>query len=350
MKIKEFLKKKNVTLSPKVYFVKAMSAMAMGLFASLLIGTIFNTLGTYLGISVLNEIGSFASKVAGAAIGVAIAHTLEAPALVLLSSAAVGCAGYEIGIILDGAEKVTAAGPAGAFIAVLVAVELGKLVSKETKIDILVTPTVTIVSGVLLAKLVSPAVAYVMYYFGQFINVATELHPFVMGIIVSAVVGIVLTLPISSAAICSMIGITGIAGGAAVAGCCAHMVGYAFLSYKENKLDGVIAQGVGTSMLQMGNLTRKPVLWLPAIIISVITGPLSTLVFKLQCTGVSAGMGTCGFVGPIGVLTAECEKGVLYYVGLVVICFVLPAVLGVILSSLFRKTGLIKDGDLKLDL
>lgn len=352
MKFKEFLKKKNVTLSPKVYFVKAMGAMALGLFASLLIGTIFNTLGKYLGVALLSEIGSYASAVTGAAIGVAIANSLEAPPLVLISAAAVGFAGNGIGgtFIIAGAEKAITAGPAGAFFAVLIAVELGKLVSKETKVDILVTPTVTIVSGVLVAKLICPGIAYIMYYLGYFINTTTEMHPFVMGIIVSAVMGIILTLPISSAAICSMIGITGLAGGAAAAGCCAHMVGYAFLSYRENRAEGLVAQGIGTSMLQMGNLTRKPILWLPAVIISVITGPVSTVLFKLQCSGVSAGMGTCGLVGPIGVLTEECEKGTLYYIGIVVVCIVLPALLGALLSVIFRKAGVIKDGDLKLDL
>ena len=349
-----FLKKKNVTLSPKVYFVKAMSAMAMGLFASLLIGTIFSTLGKYLtfGDSFLSQVGTWASSAAGCAIGVAIAHSLEAPGLVLFSAAAVGAAGYGLGgtFTVDGVEKTLTAGPAGAFIAVLIAVELGKLVSKETKVDILVTPTVTIVSGVLIAKLVCPYIAWAMYYFGNFINYTTELHPIIMGIIISALIGIVLTLPISSAAICAMISISGLAGGAAVAGCCAHMIGFAFLSYKENKMGGLVAQGIGTSMLQMGNLIKKPLLWIPAILISVITGPLATTVFKLRCSGVSAGMGTCGFVGPLGVLTADGEKTVLYYIGIGVICFVLPAILAILFSKFFRKIGMIKDGDLKLDL
>lgn len=366
-----FLKRKNVTLSPKIYFVKAMGAMATGLFASLLIGTIFSTLGKYMSIDIspdssavfllkavnylgalLTEAGSYASTVAGAAIGVAIAHSLEAPPLVLLSAAAVGLAGNGIGstFVIDGVEKTITAGPAGAFVAVLIATELGKLVSKETKIDILVTPSVSILSGVLVAKLLCPYIAYAMYYLGSFINYATELHPIEMGIIISVLVGIALTLPISSAAICAMIGISGVAGGAAIAGCCAHMVGFAVLSYKENKAGGLIAQGLGTSMLQMGNLTRKPVLWLPAIIISAVTGPLASALFKLQCEGVNAGMGTCGLVGPIGILTANCQKDTLYYVGIVLVCFVIPAVLAAIIGKLFRKWGIIKTGDLALDL
>ena len=349
-----FLKRKNVTLSPKVYFVKAMGAMAMGLFASLLIGTIFSTLGKYLtfGDSFLAEVGKWASSAAGCAIGVAIAHSLEAPGLVLFSAAAVGAAGYGLGgtFVVDGVEKTLTAGPAGAFVAVLVAVELGKLVSKETKVDIIVTPSVTILSGVLIAKLVCPYIAWAMYYLGNFINYTTELHPIVMGIIISALIGIILTLPISSAAICAMIGISGLAGGAAMAGCCAHMVGFAFLSYKENNVGGLVAQGIGTSMLQMGNLTRKPALWIPPVLISLITGPLSTTVFKLRCEGVNAGMGTCGLVGPLGGLTAPGDKGTLYYIGIAVICVVLPAVLGIVFSALFRKIGMIKSGDLKLDL
>lgn len=350
--VRSFLRKKGISLSPKVYFVDAMGSMAMGLFASLLIGTIFNTLGKYTGVSIFSDIGSYATAASGAALGIAIAYSLKAPVLVMLSAAAVGIAGNGLGkvFLIDGVEKELTAGPAGAFVAVIIAVELGKLVSKETKIDILVTTTVTIGSGVIVAKLLCPYIAYVMYYFGSFINYSTTLYPIAYGIIISVLVGIALTLPISSAAICATIGISGLAGGAAVAGCCAHMVGFAVLSYKENKAGGLVAQGIGTSMLQMGNLTKKPVLWLPAILISAITGPLATTVFKLQCTGVSAGMGTCGLVGPIGVLTEECAKGGMYYAGIILVCFVIPAVLAAVLSAVFRKCGLIKYGDLKLEL
>ncbi len=368
---KGFLKKKNVTLSPKIYFVKAMGSMATGLFASLLIGTIFSTLGKYMNLEtipagdfeflwkcvnyigeLLVQAGSFASAAAGAAIGVAVAYSLEAPPLVLLSAAAVGIAGYGTGdvFVIDGIEKSLTAGPAGAFIAVLIATELGKLVSKETKVDIIVTPSVSILSGVLISKLLCPYIAYAMYYIGSFINYAAELHPVLMGIIISVLVGIALTLPISSAAICAMIGISGVAGGAAIAGCCAHMVGFAVLSYKENKTGGLIAQGLGTSMLQMGNLTRKPVLWLPAIIISAVTGPMASALFRLECEGVNAGMGTCGLVGPIGIITASCEKNSFYYIGIVLVCFVIPAILAAVIGKAFRKWGIIKDGDLALDL
>ena len=272
-----------------------MGAMALGLFASLLIGTIFQTIGTYTELDFLLELSKICSGAAGMAIGVAIASSLKADPLVIMSAAAVGSAGYSLGttIAVAGADPITyTAGPAGAFFAVVVAAEVGMLVSKKTKVDILVTPTVTILAGYAVARLLCPSVAYVMYYLGHFINTATELHPFVMGIIVSVVVGIILTLPISSAAICAMIGITGLAGGAAAAGCCAQMVGFAVISFRENRFGGLVAQGLGTSMLQMGNILRKPQIWIAPTLAAAVTGPLSTLVFKLECTGVSAGMGT----------------------------------------------------------
>lgn len=351
-KVKSFLAKKNIDLSPKTYFITAMGAMAQGLFASLLIGTIFQTLGKWLSLQFLLDLATFAMNgyVCGAAIGIAVASALKATPLVLYSCATVGAAGYVIGTTIAGVETPVTAGPAGAFIAVLIACELGKLESGSTKVDILLTPTVTILSGFAVAKLVCPGVAYVMYYLGEFINNATELRPLLMGMIVSAVVGIILTLPISSAAICSMIGIAGLAGGAATAGCCAQMVGFAVMSYRENKMGGLLAQGLGTSMLQMGNIIRKPIVWLPPILTSIITGPISTLVFKLNCTGVSAGMGTCGLVGPLGVITATENKDVMFWIGLVLVCIVLPAVLTLIFSEIMRKLGIIKDGDLKLEL
>ncbi len=347
-----FFKRKGISLSPKKYFVDAMGAMALGLFASLLIGTIFNTLGTYLGVPVLNTIGGFATKASGAAIGIAVANALSAPALVLASSAAVGMAGYELGgvFLIDGVEKTVTAGPAGAFIAVLVAVELGKILSKETKIDILLTPAITIVSGVLIALFTCPYIAYFMYYIGRFINEATVMQPVLMGMIISALVGIALTLPISSAAICAMIGISGIAGGAALAGCCAQMVGFAVLSFRDNGWGGVVAQGLGTSMIQMGNIVKKPLVWLPPILTSLITGPLASAVFKLKCNGLSAGMGTCGLVGPIGAITAMGEKSAADWVGIVLICLVLPALFTAWFGAVFRRAGILKKGDLKLEI
>ena len=350
-KFKAFCDRKGVKPSAKRYFVDAMGSMALGLFATLLIGTIFETLGQYTQWALLTEIAGYAKSCTGAALGVAIGYTLQAPPLVLLSAAVAGMMGNGVGalFVLDGAEKSLTAGPAGAFVVAIVAVELGKLVSKETPVDILVTPVTTILSGALVAKAVCPAIAYGMYWLGYFVNTATELQPLLMGVLVSVVVGIILTLPISSAAICAMIGITGLAGGAATAGCCAQMVGFAVISFRENKWSGLVAQGLGTSMLQMGNIVKNPRIWIPATLASAVTGPLSTLVFGLKCTGVSAGMGTCGLVGPLGVLK-DMDFSASAWIGVAVTCIVAPAVLSLLFSAILRKMGWIKENDLKLEL
>lgn len=354
-KFRAFLDKRGVTLSPKLYFVDAMSAMALGLFASLLMGTIFGTVAKYIpdgnAIRDFFDLLAGAGGATGAMIGVAIAFALKAPMLVMLSAGVVGMFGnaYGMTFLFEGAEKSVTAGPLGAFVCVLIAVEVGKLVSKATKVDILVTPAVTLGTGALIAMLLCPGVSYAMYWLGYFINYATGLYPLVMGIIISVVVGIILTLPISSAAICAMIGITGIAGGAAVAGCCAQMIGFAVISFRENKWGGVVAQGLGTSMLQMGNIVKNPLIWIPATLASAITGPISTCLFKLECTGVSAGMGTCGLVGPLGVFT-DMGFNANSIIGVIVVCLVLPAVLSLVFSEIMRKLGWIREGDLKLDL
>ncbi|MBE6598083.1 MAG: PTS sugar transporter subunit IIC [Ruminococcaceae bacterium] len=336
-KIKAYLKR---------YFIDAMGAMAQGLFASLLIGTIFNTLGTYLGLDFLCEINNSAKAVTGAAIGVAIAYSLKAHPLVIYSSAAVGYLANALGVTIG--DKNPTAGPAGAFFAVIIAAEIGMLVSRRTKVDILVTPTVTILVGFGAARLLCPGIAYLMYYLGEFVNTATELQPFFMGIIVSVVVGVVLTLPISSAALCAMIGITGIAGGAAAVGCCCQMVGFAVCSFRENKWNGLVSQGLGTSMLQMGNICRRPQIWIPPTLAAAVCGPVSTMVFKLKCTGVSAGMGTCGMVGPIGIITDSGTEGVTW-AGVALCCIVLPAVVSLAVCEIMRKVGWIRFGDMKLD-
>ncbi len=351
MKIRAFLDRKGVSLSPKKYFIDAMSSMALGLFASLLIGTIFSTLAKYIPWESLSLMASYANGATGAVLGIAVAHALAAPPLVLFSAGAVGLCGNGLAttFVINGAEKALSAGPAGAFLCVLVAVELGKLVSKETKVDILVTPVVTIASGVLFAQLICPAVSYVMYLVGSFINYSTTVLPFFMGIILSVVVGIVLTLPISSAALCAMFGLTGLAGGAATAGCCAQMVGFAVISFRENRVGGLIAQGLGTSMLQMGNIVKKPQIWIPPTLAAAVTGPIATCLFKLECTGVNAGMGTCGLVGPIGII-ADMGFTVNSVLGIVVVCIALPAVLSFVFNEIMRKMGWIKTGDMKLDL
>lgn len=342
-KVKQFLNTQGVTLSPKVYFVDAMGGMAMGLFASLLIGTIFSTVASLFSLAWLSQIASYMgakSFVVGAAVAAGMANSLKAPPLVSYSALAVGAIGNDLG------------GPAGAFFAVLLAVELGKTVSKKTHIDIIVTPTVTIISGGLIAIFVGPAIDKLMVALGALINFATECQPLIMGIIVSVVVGMVLTLPISSAALCAMIGIGGVAAGAATAGCCAQMVGFAVMSWRENKLSGLVAQGLGTSMLQVGNIVKNPLIWLPPTLASAITGPIATLVFGLQIdssNAVSAGMGTCGLVGPIGIVSSM-QMNAFLWVGVVLVCFVLPAVLSIIFCEIMRKAGLIKHNDLKLEL
>lgn len=355
-KFQAFLKRKNIELSLKRYGIDALGAMAQGLFCSLLIGTIIKTLGQQLGVSFLVDIGAYAMAISGPAMAVAIGYALKADPMVLFSLAAVGWSANAEG---------GAGGPLAVLIIAIVAAEFGKAVSKETKIDILVTPAVTILVGVALAKLIAPPIGTAASAFGLLIDRAMQLQPFLMGIAVSVLVGIALTLPISSAAICAVLQMTGLAGGAAVAGCCANMVGFAVMSFKENRWGGLVSQGLGTSMLQMGNIVRNPKIWLPAIVTSAITGPISTCVFKMEMNGapINSGMGTCGLCGPIGVWSGwvtpgeeALSKGAaaiaptgVDWLGLILICFVLPAVLCWIFGELLRKIGWIKDGDLKLN-
>ena len=349
--IKDFLKRKNIIISAKRYGIDAMGAMAQGLFASLLIGTIVSTLGQQIGMQILVDIGNYAKGVSGPAMAVSIGYALQAPPLVLFSLLAVGSAANALG---------GAGGPLAVLVVAIVAAELGKAVSKETKIDILLTPFVTVAAGVLLSVWCAPAIGAAASAVGQLIMWATELQPFWMGILVSVLVGIALTLPISSAAICAALSLTGLAGGAAVAGCCAQMIGFAFMSYKENKVGGLLSQGLGTSMLQIGNIVKNPKIWIPPTLASAITGPIATCIFRMEMNGsaISSGMGTCGLVGQIGVYTgwvSDIAAGLkasitaMDWIGLVLICFVLPAVLSVIFCEILRKIGWIKEGDLKLE-
>ena len=353
--IKDFLARKDIVISAKRYGIDALGAMAQGLFCSLLIGTILKTLGQQTGTALLTEIGGYASAMAGPAMAAAIGWALNAPPLVLFSLVTVGWAANELG---------GAGGPLAVLFIAILAAEAGKAVSKETKVDILVTPLVTICVGVGLSAWWAPAIGAAASAVGGIIEWATVLQPFWMGILVSVVVGIALTLPISSAAICAALGLTGLAGGAAVAGCCANMVGFAVLSFRENRWGGLVSQGLGTSMLQMPNIVRNPRIWLPAILTSAITGPLATCVFHLEMNGppVSSGMGTCGLVGQIGVWTgwlAPSERaiangavaitpGVMDWAGLILISFILPAVLCWAFGLFFRRIGWIKEGDLTL--
>ena len=372
---KTFLERKNVIISFRRYGIDAMSAMALGLFASLLIATIINTIGQNVApgsmISQrLLEIGGYATSVTGPVMALAIGHALMAPPLVLYSLAAVGAACNALG---------GSGGPLAVFFIGIIACEVGKLVSKETKIDIIVTPAVTIITGGALAIVFAPMFKSVCDALGVFIGWATNLQPLLMGIVVSAVVGAVLTLPISSAAICAAIGLGGgavlsgladgtvtmeiwnglsLAGGAATAGCCAHMLGYAVLSFPDNGIGGFVAQGLGTSMLQVPNLMKKPVLWIPPTITAAVTGALSTCVFRMRNNGpaISSGMGTSGLVGPIGIITGWSqlpkgyEAGAFQWAGMILICFVLPIVITWATGKVFRAKGIIKPGDLKIDM
>ena len=363
-KISAFLKRKNIVLSAKRYGIDALGAMAQGLFCSLLIGTIVKTLGEQTGLSFLVDVGTYASAMSGAAMAVAIGFALQAPPLVLFSLATVGYAANALGSTSLIPNQAGAGGPLAVLFIAIIAAECGKAVSKETRVDILVTPLVTILVGVGLSAWWAPAIGTAATAVGNIIMWATDLQPFLMGIIVSVIIGMALTLPISSAAICAAFGLTGLAGGAAVAGCCANMVGFAVLSFRENGWGGLGSQGLGTSMLQMGNIVKNPRSWLPAILTSAVTGPIATCIFRLEMNGapVSSGMGTCGLVGQIGVWTgwlapseramangaAAITPGVMEWLGLILISFVLPAVLCWAFGRFFRKIGWIREGDLTL--
>ena len=353
--MKAFLKRKNIEISLKRYGIDALGAMAQGLFCSLLIGTIIRTLGQQLGIQYITDIGTYAMAVSGPAMAVAIGYALKADPMVLFSLAAVGWAANAEG---------GAGGPLAVLVIAIVAAEFGKAVSKETKIDLLVTPGVTIMVGVALAKLIAPPIGQAASAFGIMIDNATKLQPFAMGILVSVLVGIALTLPISSAAICAVLKLTGLAGGAAVAGCCAQMIGFAFMSFKENRWGGLVSQGLGTSMLQMPNIIKNPRIWIPSILTSAITGPLATCVFNMQMNGapINSGMGTCGLCGQIGIWTgwiAPSEDAIakgasaivptaIDWAGMILICFVIPAILCPVIFSALKKAGWAKDSDVKL--
>ena len=392
-----FLKRKNVEISFKRYAIDAMGAMALGLFASLLIGTIIKTLAENVGTTglmaalasvtdtgelaakvaglstwnhfcwILWQIGNYATMVTGVAMAAAIGYALDAPPLVLFSLCAVGQATNTLG---------GSGGPLAVLFVAIIACEVGKLVSKETKIDILVTPAVTIIVGVGCAMVLAPIFKTICDSLGTFIGWATNLQPFFMGIIISVVVGVVLTLPISSAAICAAVGISGgavlagvldgsismdvwnglaLAGGAATVGCCCNMLGFAVISYPDNGVGGLVAQGLGTSMLQVPNLMRKPILWIPPVLTSAILGPVATCI-RNNGAAISSGMGTAGLVGPIGIITGWSNMpegyavGAFDWLGMILVCFVLPVLLSWAIGKFMRKKGWIKEGDLKVDL
>ncbi len=344
-KFNDFLKKKDIVFSKERYFQTALSSMALGLFATLLMGTILKTLGEQtnllFGVNLMSdfliEAGAAASELMGAGIGVAVAYGLKAPPLVLFSSVVTGMFGADLG------------GPAGSFIAVVIGAELGKLVSKETKLDIVVTPAVTVLCGILTGKVIGPGVAWLMTSLGDLIMEATEWQPFFFGIVISVIVGLALTAPISSAALCIMLELSGLAAGAATVGCCAQMVGFAAISYKENGIGGIVAQGLGTSMLQISNIVKNPWILLPPTLAAAVIGPIATCIFKMTNIPIGAGMGTSGLVGQIGTFTSM-GFSISTLVSVLLLQIILPAVISIIFAKLLFKAGKIKTGDMKLDL
>ena len=344
-------------------FIEGLSGMATGLFATLLIGTIIQQIGTFIPGTIGDNIymmGKIAASVTGVGIGCGVAVRFKESPLVIMSAATCGMMGAFASKILAGSVLVEGsilyAGPGeplGAFIAALAGIYMGRLVSGKTKVDILVTPLVSIVSGSTVGLILGPPISKFMTLLGEIINAATQQQPFLMGILVSVLMGIVLTLPISSAALGVILNLSGLAAGAATVGCCANMVGFAVASYRENKMNGLVAQGLGTSMLQIANIVKKPIIWLPAIITSAILGPISTMVLHMTNNATGSGMGTCGLVGQLTTyqtMLAEGGDAAVILIKIVVLHFVLPAVLSLGISEFMRKKGWIKAGDMKLDI
>ena len=337
--MRKYLDDQGIRLSPRVYFIDALGAMAFGLFASLLVGTIFNSIGNVFAISFFTDrIWPLVGQATGPAIAVSIAYALKAPNLVLFAITIVGLGAYELG------------GPVGVYVASIFATEFGKLFSKRTKLDIIITPIITILVGIWVGDFIGPKLANFMTFLGEVIMRATDLQPLLMGIVVASLVGITLTLPISSAAICMMLGLSGLAGGAATVGCCAQMVGFAIISYKDNGLEGLLAQGLGTSMFQVSNIIKNPWIWLPPTLAGAIVGPIATVGFSMENSPLGSGMGTSGLVGQISTLESlGASRGLgVVLIQILLLQIVIPAVLSFIFYKLMYKKGLIKDGDMKI--
>lgn len=351
---------KKVVAILKYIFIDGLSGMALGLFATLIIGTIIGKIGSLIGGTFggyIVIVGKFAQFMMGAGIALGMGYKLKKAPLVSISAAVVGMLASFAGKIVANNAVVIAytnvGEPLCAFIGSFVALEVGSLVSGKTKVDIIVTPLVTVASGALVALLLGKPIDAVMGFLREVIRYSGEQQPFLMGILVAVLMGVFLTLPISSAAIGLILGLDGIVAGAAVVGCCTHMVGYAVMSFRENKWGGLLAQGVGTSMLQMPNLVRKPILWLPPVIVSAILGPISTCALKITSTATGSGMGTAGLVGIFETVTSMVEGGMNVWLAIAeIVCFdmLLPAALCLAISELMRRLGWIKYGDLKLDL
>ncbi|GGE77543.1 PTS transporter subunit IIC [Priestia taiwanensis] len=335
--MREFFNRKGVSLSPREYFITALSFMALGLFSTLIIGLILKTIGQQVGITHFVTMGEVSMSLMGAGIGVAVAYGLKAPPLVLFAA------------LFSGTFGATLGGPAGSFVATVVAVECGKLVSKETKVDIIVTPFVTVAVGYGIALLIGSPIQTGLTGFGGMVMWATEQQPFVMGIVVAVLMGLALTAPISSAAIALMLDLNGVAAGAATVGCCAQMIGFAVSSYRENKFGGFVAIGIGTSMLQVPNIIKNPLILIPPTVAGAILGPISTMVFMMENNAAGAGMGTSGFVGQIMTVTTMgfSSSTILLIFSMHIIA---PAIISLVLSEWMRKRGFIKQGDMKIEM
>lgn len=337
----KMFKQKGISLSPKVYFITVLSYMALGLFSSLIMGLIIRTIGEGLvdrGVEAkfLIQLGEQAIALTGPAIGVAVAFALEAPPLILFAAVAVGAFGYEAG------------GPAGSYIATLLATEIGKLVSKTTRLDILLTPFITLLAGFVAGRYAGKWIGKGMTDLGELIRWGTEREPLFMGIFVATVMGLALTAPISSAALGIMLGLDGLAAGAATIGCAAQMIGFGVISYRDNGIGGVVAQGIGTSMLQVGNIIRNPWILLPPTVAGAILAPFATVLLMLESNPEGSGMGTSGFVGPLMLLKTmgfEME----YYLAVAVLCFLAPGIISYFIYRILRRLGRIQDGDLKIE-
>lgn len=339
--------------SVRNYFIDTLGSMALGLFSSLIVGLILDQIGSKLGISILVDLGRVAKLLMGPAIGIAVAYGRKVPALVVFSSAVTGAIGAGT-VFLNAANQygIKTGEPMGAFIAALVGVEVGRLIAGKTKVDIVLVPSSVIIAGGIIGKYISPVVSALMSALGAIINTATVMNPIPMGMLVSVIMGMVLTLPISSAALAIGLGLSGLAGGAATVGCSAQMVGFAVASYRENKMGGLIAQGIGTSMLQVPNIIKNPLIWVPPTLSGAVLGPLSTTLFQMENVPEGAGMGTSGLVGQFGTFAAMAgtNGGGLILIKILILHILLPAVITIIISEFMRKKGYIKPGDMKLDL
>ncbi|MEJ8554665.1 PTS transporter subunit IIC [Tepidibacter sp. Z1-5] len=327
------------------YLTKTLNGMALGLFSSLIIGLILKQIGDISGFEDVVLFGKIAQYMMGPAIGAGVAYSLGAPPLVIFASLITGAIGAGTVNIVDGVASLRIGDPVGAFVASLIAAEIGRLISGKTSIDIVLIPAMVILVGGFVGIFIAPILSSMMSGLGSFINKATELKPIPMGIIVSVTMGIILTLPISSAALSIALGLNGLAAGAALVGCCCQMIGFAVASYRENKVGGLISQGLGTSMLQVPNLIKNPLIWLPPIITSAILGPLSTTLFHMKTNSIGAGMGTSGLVGQISTIAVMGKSAML---SIIILHFVLPAVITLIISEFMRNKGYIRDEDMKL--